>query len=167
MPTVKAAIINALSGFPVEFDELTVAVIEQRVSESGPENPAGFAYVTARNWAIDAVRRKAVQAKRKAAELLKAERERQERERIARLRLEFDDIVCELLLRGVFSTQERQLAIVRLACFDGKSDNEYAESFPGTNGNRRYQWRCRGVKMVARYGSEELREFLNERKWQR
>ena len=164
---IKQAILKALQQFPVEFTEETVAELERKVNgRQAVGNVAGYAYVAARNWAIDRLRRQAYRAKLRAEEVLAAERDRLEHERVSRLRQEFEDIVCELLRRGVFPAQEKQLAIVRLACFDSKSDDEYASAFPGTNAPQRYQWRCRGIKLASRHGSEGLREFLNERKWQ-
>jgi len=137
---IKQAILGALKQFPVNFNDETVAELERKViGRHAVGNTAGYAYATARNWAIDQLRRQAYQARLRAEEMLAAEQERLERERIARLRLEFDDIASELLQRGVFPAQERQLAIVRLACFDGKSDNECARVFPGTNAPQRYQ----------------------------
>lgn len=166
MQTIRQAIANALRGLPIKFDEQAIAAIERKVLDRSPQNPAGYAYMTARNWAVDRIREQARQTRQKAAELIVAENERLERERAERCRKEYDNIVF-YILPNLHPAQQKQVVIVRLAAFDGLSDDDCAKRFPGTTKDQRYQWKCRGVRLISARVSEELEKFLEECKWKR
>lgn len=166
MQTIRQTIANALKSFPIKFDEHAVAVIERKALERSLENLAGYAYVTARNWAVDRVREQARHARQKAAELVAAENERLERERVERCRNEYDNIVF-LILPDLHPAQQKQVVIVRMVAFDDQSDDDCAKFFPGTTNDQRYQWKCRGIRLISPRASEELEKFLEECKWKR
>lgn len=166
MQTIRQTIANAFRGFPIEFNEDAVAAIERKALERSPENPAGYAYVTAKNWAIDRVREQARHARQKAAELVAAENERLKRERAERCRKEYDNIVF-YILANIHPAQQKQVVIVRMVAFDDQSDDDCANFFLGTTQDQRYQWKCRGIRLISTRASEELKKFLEECKWKR
>ena len=159
---VREAILKALGQFPIHVTAAVVTEVEGRVSRKNPRNPVGFAYVAARNWAIDQVRKQAVAAKQNAALMLAEERQKATRAEFERMKREFDDFVFQFLPR-LRPAQQKHLEIVGKICFDGLRDVDCARLYPDTTANQRYQWKCRGLKMLKQYASPDFTNFLKKR----
>jgi len=162
--TVISTIVRVLGRFSVVFDEAVVAELEKKVLASNPEKPLNYAYICARNWALDQIRNRASKAKEKSAALMKAEEKRQAREKLERCQQEFDSIVFKLILKlkPKYLTAAKQLEIVRISCFVGLKDADCAKIFSGTTRNQRYAWKRRGALLVVPHASAELKEALTK-----
>lgn len=163
MDQVKKAIIGALGKYALEFDETVVAELEERVNKSMPDKPEMYAFNVARNWAIDQIRRKAAESRRRAKKFLAAEKERAEREELEKFRNEFDSLLMDLR-PNLSLTQQRWMDIVRLSCFEGLSDADFARNFPGSSADARYQWKCRGIKLLRKRASLALQNFIEKKR---
>lgn len=163
MDLVRKAIADALGKYSLEFSEETVRVLEGKVIGANPKKPAMYAFVMARNWAIDQLRHRAAESRKKAKAFLANEKAKAEEDRVRRFKKEFDDLVF-LLIGELTPGQQRQLDIIRLSCFEGQSDKDFVKAFPCTTREARYQWKCRGVKLLRKHASSELCKFIEERR---
>ena len=162
MKTVRQVIITKLGRHPLEFDENTVNELERVVLEKCSVNPTGFAYVVARNWVADQFKNNARATRRMSEALLSEEKERKERELLERHVREFDEIKTELM-PYLSQAQIQSLGMVYLICFEGRKDRHCAHLFPGTNKNQRYKWKQRGVELLVKHASPELKNFLTKK----
>jgi hypothetical protein len=160
--SVRLSILKGLAVAPVPFSEQVIADLERRVAEKCPDEPHAYAFVVARNWAIDSSRKAARQARLQVESALCSERERLDRERFEAAREEFYTLVGTLAFE-IPETQIKYLGIVGLTVFEGCTDPECARHFPGTR-DARYQWKRRGMKLVWPRASANLRAVLFSRR---
>jgi predicted RNA polymerase sigma factor len=158
--SIRQAIVNAFQYVQATFSEADVAVLEAKVQAAKPDRPDDFAFVIARNWAIDRQRKSRVAAERIVKEERKAELERRERELEAKSCQEFLEIQGRLM-PTLPARQRKYLRLLWLRVFQKLDDASCAALFQGSNRDLRYQWKRRGKTLVWPHASADLREFLS------
>ena len=162
MATIREAIVNAFQSVQATFEEKDVCALEAKVVAATPAKPTDYAFVVARNWAIDRHR----QAHAAAERLVREEKAIAEANRVAeveRLAREEFPVLYRKLAAEVTPTRLRHLQVVSLVCFEDKTDAEVAMRYPGTNRDLRYKWKQRGVDLLWPHASPALRERLSPR----
>lgn len=118
---VRRAILSALAQFPIEISEDVIEELELRVREKfvpdRKKTITNFAYIVARNWAVDRMRRKVAVARRIAAAMLRADEDRLEQQRRDRCSTEFEAIV-RMISPTLRPVQQKQIAVVRMRYFE-------------------------------------------------
>lgn len=165
---IRQAILKGMRVVPVSYDDATVDMLTARVLErSKLQNPNGYAFVVARNWAIDTLRTARWDAKRKLQEALqveeqkrRAEAERREAEMQCAAEAEFHTLRAHLV-PTLRPSQWRHLDMVYASCIRGMSDAECAALYPGTTREARYQWKHRGIALLWPFASDSMRHVIS------
>jgi len=129
------------------------------------KNPRHYAATAAWHYLVERRRRharalrRAVQVERRLAE---AKQEEGLQRSYERARGELAELVDTLRAEGVTQAQECQLGLLLAVYIHGYSLAQAEEIYPKTSRDTRYQWKRRGLKLVAPHASEELRRFLQE-----
>ena len=144
---------------PVALTETDLELLEKRVNRSWPKNPAKFAWVVGRNFAIDKRRSLDRAARREQEAMLAAEEDRIKREKREAAVKEFAGLIVDLV-PTLGLTQRRWIGMVRLSAVEGATDADCAERFPASPRQQRYQWKSRGIKLIRQLASPELRRFF-------
>jgi DNA-directed RNA polymerase specialized sigma24 family protein len=164
--TVRESIVQAFVSVQATFEEKDVQALEAKVAAKRPDKPAAYAFVIARNWAIERHRKACRDAARILRDERRAEEARREAERERLAREEFAALYA-CLAPALRPTQLRQLQIVNLVCIEGLSDAETARRYPGTTPAARWQWKRRGVLLLLPHATEALKSVIGERLRQR
>lgn len=144
---------------PVTLTETDLELLEKRVDRSWPKKPAKFAWVVGRNFAIDKRRGLDRAARREQEAMLAAEEDRIRCEKRETAVKEFVTLIADLV-PTLGQTQRHWIGMVRLSAVEGATDADCAERFPASTRQQRYQWKSRGIKLICRLASPELRRFL-------
>jgi len=145
-----------------QLDKLVTKVLCAR-----PEKLKEYAFMTGRNTAIDLNARKQAQKRRRKHEHEQAKVAK--REAMDAYLADMDLIAAKqqwtpfiaTLPQTNATTRQQQLEMVRLRVLEGLGDLALARVFPGTNRNRRDQWKRRGLKLIlANKPPAELRRTL-------
>ena len=144
---------------PVTLTETDLELLEKRVDRSWPKKPAKFAWVVGRNFAIDKRRGLDRAARREQEAMLAAEEDRIRCEKRETAVKEFVTLIADLV-PTLGQTQRHLIGMVRLSAVEGATDADCAERFPASTRQQRYQWKSRGIKLICRLASPELRRFL-------
>ena len=94
---------------PVALTETDLELLEKRVNRSWPKNPAKFAWVVGRNFAIDKRRSLDRAARREQEAMLAAEEDRIKREKREAAVKEFAGLIVDLATLGRRGSDRRGL----------------------------------------------------------
>ena len=165
---IRQMILKGMCAVPVAYNDEIVDMLVARVLERCEiENAKGYAFVVARNWAIDTLRTARWNAKRKLQETLRAEQERRriEEERHEAVMLEEAEpefhALRARLVPSLKPSQWRHLDMVYASCIRGMSDAECAALYPGTTREARYQWKHRGIVLLRQFSSDSMRHIIS------
>jgi len=168
MSSIQDTIRKTLASFghtdcPEVVDELTL-----RVATAECKSPTGYAYIVARNWAVDQKRLVAIEERhqlRQAEEAAKqAEVERLAEVFSAAQKQFWPTAIAAIADMKIRSTLlEKQLLMVWLHFFERLSDSDLVKLFPESKRDTRDQWRRRGKVFLLPHAPAELAEVLNWR----
>lgn len=163
---VRRCVFAGLRVTSVPVDEKVVEMLVGRVTaRDGLRDPKGFAYVVARNWAIDQAQRaraivhrleKEDRARQAEAARLREEEMRQEAEQ------EFHRLRPQILATTKPS-QWRHLDMVFASAIRLMTDRECAALFPGISRDVRYQWKHRGIELLWPHASDTLKHVIGRK----
>lgn len=166
--TVHEKIIQTLLSFGVTFDASVVEGLVTRVEKDHPKKPRAFAYVVARNWAIDQRRHAEHRAnieRRQAAEAVAAATERTNLEAArAEYWLAVDSFRRSQGGQFVRVRANGQFLLLWMVALLGSSEEEVAASFPDVAGTTRWKWLQRARDALRPIASENLMRILSRKR---
>lgn len=166
--TVRKKIIQTLLDFPATFDINIVDELVRRVEKGYPDKPLSFAYILARNWAIDQHRRAERRAnieRRQAAEAVAAATEQAGLEAArAEYWLAVDSFRRSQGGQFVRVRANEQFLLLWMTAILGSSEEEIAASFPDVTGMTRWKWLQRARDALRPTASENLMRHLCRRR---
>lgn len=173
---IRASIVYILSRHSTEhgieyrdedIDRLMEKISQASLQREDSNSLQCYALMAARNWALDRIRdrerRPRIEARTKAREekvRMEAEAEEREREQIEAVRREFKELMARFSVGDTRPLVAAHLGILYFRTFEGTSDAEMQERFPGTSRDVRDKWVQRGRKFLWPHASEELRAVL-------
>ena len=141
------------------YTEAEVAGRLAVVRRAAPERVESYAFVVGRNWAVEQLRKRAAEARRRqaaAAELVRAARYRAS---VIDARREFWAILAELK-PGFTPGQIAKCHVLFWRSLKGWTDDDVAQLHPRTNRVTRQQWVSRARRWIVPHATANLRQFI-------
>lgn len=158
---------RVLSNFKhVIFTEKDVRDIVRKVRASGSENLKNYAYVTARNWAVDQMResrREVLRAQNEAEDAKRKAEELAHKARFIEARAAFWPTTLRAIQSGKFRSDcqlELEFRIIWLGLFERKTEEELDKLFPELSRDARHQHRRRGRVRLMKFATGNLKKVL-------
>jgi hypothetical protein len=153
---------------PREIKRVIAKVMDANPCE---DKLAAYAFKAGRNGAIDKMQHEAAVVRMRRAEEQRVNKQlAQAKERwnavrdLDAARAQFGDFVRGLPANDHDLTREQKIEIVRMVVLEGCDDAQVSGFFPGSTPQQRWQWKCRGVKLLLSHNPpEELARVLRRR----